>query len=40
MTEVSDLPNTVAGCRRLPGMLILRRNAFGMGLGKKAEAID
>jgi hypothetical protein len=39
MTEVSDLPNPVAGCRRLPGMRMLRRNAFGMGLGKKATAL-
>jgi hypothetical protein len=37
MTEVSDLPNPVAGCRRLPGMRMLRRNAFGMGLGKKPQ---
>ena len=33
--EVNDLPNPVEGCRRLPGMRMLRRNAFGMGLGKK-----
>jgi len=37
MTEVSDLPNPVGGCRRLPGMRMLRRNAFGMGLGKKLQ---
>jgi hypothetical protein len=37
MTEVSDLPNQVAGRRRLPGMRMSRRNAFGMGLRKKPE---
>jgi len=35
--EINDLPNPVAGCRRLPGMRMLRRNAFGMGLGKKPQ---
>jgi hypothetical protein len=37
MTEVSDLPNPVAGCRRLAGMPMLRRNVFGMGLGSALD---
>jgi hypothetical protein len=37
MTKVSDLPNPVAGCRRLAGMPMLRRNAFGIGLWKKPQ---
>jgi hypothetical protein len=37
MTEVSDLSNPVAACRRLAGMPMLRRNAFGIGLGKKPQ---
>ena len=37
MAEVSDLPNAVASCRGLPGMRMLRRNAFGMGLPEKPQ---
>jgi hypothetical protein len=37
MTVVSDLSNPVAACRRLAGMPMLRRNAFGIGLGKKPQ---
>jgi hypothetical protein len=38
MTEVSDLPNPVAGCRRLPRMRMLRRNAFGMWPREKSHS--
>jgi hypothetical protein len=38
MTEVSDLPNPVAGCRRPPGMRMLRRNALEYGPREKATA--
>jgi hypothetical protein len=38
MTKVSDLPNPVAGCRRLAGMRMLRRNAM-YGPQEKATAL-
>jgi len=40
MMEASDLPNPVAGCRRNPGMRMLRRNAFGIRRGKNHGALD
>ena len=39
MTEVSDLPNPIAGCRRLAGTRMLRRNAFWYGPREKATAL-
>ena len=40
MTEVSDLPDPVAGCRRLPGIRMLRRNDLVWASGNSRSALD
>src|SRR4029077_13323227 len=40
MTEVSDLPDPVARCRRLPGLQVLRRKALVLASGKSHSALD
>jgi hypothetical protein len=37
MTEVSDLPTRLQDAGGLPGFEMLRRNVFGMALGKKPQ---